>query len=231
MHVIPRVRVVGHVPVIGGKRIFLLQVSNPTLGPVRVRFAPSPYQGEPAWDDPIHRTEQLLSALSVDSFKGVYLDAQLRPDLVDGGCHPSEVVELHSAEDSLLGLGGGGGRGGTAALPPEVAAWRDTRVEHGWSSSTSSSSSSSSGSSSAVRLVAQRASTAWYEWVVADWKVGADNDESPERSVTAATAIPLRLEIEVGAGSWETSLIQPRENMADGEVDRVPLDLILVVGQ
>jgi len=102
-------------------------------------------------------------------------------------------------------------------------------VEHGWSSSTSSS--SSSGSSSAVRLVAQRASTAWYEWIVADWKVGADNDESPERSVTAATAIPLRLEIEVGAGSWETSLIQPRENMADGEVDRVPLDLILVVGQ
>jgi hypothetical protein len=43
----------------------------------------------------------------------------------------------------------------------------------------------------------------------------------------SAYAVSLRLEVEVGAGTWESSLIQPRASQYLGFVDRVPFDLVL----
>ena len=45
----------------------------------------------------------------------------------------------------------------------------------------------------------------------------------------ANVAVPLALEIELGAGSWETSLIPPKDELSHGELDMVSLDLLLVI--
>jgi hypothetical protein len=43
-------------------------------------------------------------------------------------------------------------------------------------------------------------------------------------------AAPLALEIELGSGSWETSLIPPNLDLKADEVDKVILDLLIVMG-
>ena len=45
----------------------------------------------------------------------------------------------------------------------------------------------------------------------------------------SAAAVPFSLQIEVGNGSWESSLVQPAKQPADEDgVDRVTFDLVLV---
>jgi hypothetical protein len=72
---------------------------------------------------------------------------------------------------------------------------------------------------SSIVLVSQNSSVAWFELSIARM----------HSSPTVAIATPLALEIEVGNGSWETSLISPRRDLADGEVDTVRLNLLLVL--
>lgn len=87
------------------------------------------------------------------------------------------------------------------AIPKEVLAWEPAHVDDT--------------AKDRMRLIAQSASIAWFELYI------------PSYEGRTVTAVPLALEIEVGNGSWESSLIQPRV-ISDSKADKVTLDLVLV---
>jgi len=62
-----------------------------------------------------------------------------------------------------------------------------------------------------LRLVAKTASDAWFELVAPD--------------VSSSNAIPLALQVDLGNGSWESSLIPTKPEA--GESDNVTFDLVL----
>jgi hypothetical protein len=203
VHVVPRVRVTGQAAV-GNTRFLLLKVSNPTLGSVRLRFAASSYRGEVnCWsdcddddDDDAAGTINLLQGLLVDTLSQEHLDVELNTSLLSS-MESTDKVELLSSEDSILELGVKAGE-----VPHEVASWSPR--EEG-----------ETAASSAMQVVATRASTAWFQLAVPN-----------VASVDGTLAVPIALQVDIGNGSWESSLIQPQEGVED---DHVTFDLVIVL--
>lgn len=106
----------------------------------------------------------------------------------------TETVELLSAEDSFIEFGGK-----AREIPSEVRDWTPSvpTVDK-----------------STMRVVASSSSTAWFELVT----FGLDEMDGKR------PAIPLAIEVEVGNGSWESSLI-PQQQKNEG--DFVAFDLVL----
>lgn len=197
MHVIPRVQPVRHVVVQqndDSKHIFLLRVTNPTLGTIRLRFATSTYPGEV--DRETNAVTEKLSDLLVDTFTGQHVNAQLERDVLKLAA--TEHVELLSAEDSFIEFGSGG-----KEIPYKVLRWEPSAA--------------TAADTSAMKLVAQSASTAWFELVVPN---------VPAVDAAWRPAVPLALQIEVGNGSWQSSLVQPKPVEGE-EQDWVTFDLVI----
>lgn len=170
---------------------FLLKVTNPTLGPVRLRFAASAYEGELGWDtnDP---PETNINHLLVDELTQTLLDINLDTNVLRD-LATTETVELLSSEDSFIEFGGK-----ARETPPEIREWTapEDVVDK-----------------SAIRLVASSSSTAWFELLT--FGLESTDGQYP--------AIPIALEVEVGNGSWESSLIPQQQN----ENDFVSFDLVI----
>jgi hypothetical protein len=187
-------------------QVFLLKVSNPTLGSVRLRFSKSAYGGEKEyWNDTAGQSSTngsttLFAGLLVDTLEQRFVQAELKPALMNG-LETTETVELLSAEDSIIEL-----RGKTLRTPELVMNWDPElvlkRVD------------TAEGSVPFIRLVAQSAADAWFEVVVLE----------AQADVSMASAVPLALEVDLGHGSWESSLI-PTKDVAK---DMVVFDLVLV---
>jgi len=192
------VRPVKHV-VQNDKRIFLVNVTNPTLGTIRLRFNSSSYRGEvdQSTDAPSDNITTQLPNLLVDTISDKHVNAQLQLDVLKLG--PTEQVELLSAEDSFIEFGGK-----SKEIPHQVLRWDPSESD-------------AVGTSSSMRLVAKSASTAWFELTVLDVRTET-SDLLP--------AVPLALQIEVGNGSWQSSLVQPQQTTGDEE-DWVTFDLVL----
>jgi hypothetical protein len=210
----------------------LLKVTNPTLGSLRLRFAASPYVGEPDWDsvgvdgavpiagtDPNQFTDS-LPGLLVHTFTQAHWDVEYDSGVLRD-LPASETVELHSSEDSIIEMGGHKAR----QTPPEVVYWEPPPVV---------ASTDEDLTKPVLRLVTHRASSAWFELAFVEPARFCEADETAERARTHAPdklawAVSLRLEVEVGPGSWETSLIPPLSTgKSDAtSVDRVPFDLVL----
>lgn len=199
---IPHVAIAKHVPVAGGHAV-LLKVTNPTLGSLRLRFAASSYKGETDWEDPT-RTSTLLPNLLVDTIHQTFVNAQLDVEHLSSVV-PTESVNVLSAEDSIIELGGK-----ARMVHEDVRRWEaPANIADGKSN---------------LRLVTQNASTVWYELLVA---TGGSPEQNRELGPTLA--VPIALQIEVGDGSWESSLIPPAEPAAGEIVDWVTFDLVLVM--
>jgi hypothetical protein len=160
--------------------------------------------GEPVWDDPSNTTPNLGNVL-VDPFTQQHVDAILVPGLAHD-LQSTEICQLEAAEDSFLELGKSSNE-----EPDEVATWDagDVLVD---------SKVSPEASSSSLRLVGQKNSCAWFELVLLE--------KSMEKGVNCA--IPVALQIEVGDGSWESSLIQPQPVNGDEAKDMVTFDLVII---
>jgi hypothetical protein len=213
--------------------VVLLKVTNPTLGSLRLRFAASPYVGEPDWDsvdgdgaapsadaDPNQFTDS-LPGLMVHTFTQTHWDVEYDSGVLRD-LPASETVELHSSEDSIIEMGGHKAR----QTPPEVVNWEPPP--------TVAASTDEDGTKPVLRLVTHRASSAWFELAFVEPARFCEADETAERARTHAPdrlawAVSLRLEVEVGPGSWETSLIPPLSTGGSDatSVDRVPFDLVL----
>lgn len=172
---------------------FLLKVTNPTLGPVRLRFGASAYEGEQGWDaDDLPETcmNQLLVDELTQTFWDIKLNTSILRDLAT-----TATVELLSSEDSFIEFGGK-----ARETPPKILQWKvpAEKVEK-----------------SSIRLVASSHSTVWFELLT----FGLEGAEGHH------PAIPIALEVEVGNGSWESSLIPQKQN----ENDFVAFDLLIAV--
>jgi hypothetical protein len=187
-------------------QVFLLKVSNPTLGSVRLRFSKSAYGGEKEyWNDTAGQSSTngsttLFAGLLADTLVQRFVQAELKPALMDG-LQTTETVELLSAEDSIIEL-----RGKTLRTPELVMNWDPELVLKLVDTA--------EGSVPFIRLVAQSAADAWFELVVLE----------AQTDMSMASAVPLALEVDLGHGSWESSLI-PTKDVAK---DMVVFDLVLV---
>lgn len=184
------------------KHAFLLKVSNPTLGTIRLRLAGSEYAGEPAWDEPAMTTNYLQNVL-VDPFTDRHINALVMPHAVQS-LEPTEICELEPAEDSFLELGKSADE-----VPEAVAKWDagdvlfDSKV-------------SPNGPTASLRLITGQNSTAWFELVVLEG--------TPPNGVLSS--VPLSMDIEVGNGSWDSSLVRPLPNLQD-QKDMVSFNLVI----
>lgn len=221
IHVIPRVHVARHHTALVtndedktlcNKHAFLIKVANPTLGTVRLRFVESNYVGEmDYWNDDGRQVAgttatQLFTNLLVDTLTQTACRVKLKPDLAST-LGSTKTVELLSAEDSIIELGVN-----ARDTPEPVLNWDPDAIVENLDSD------SGAVVSSSMRVVAQSASDAWFELVVREIIEGPS---SPAK----ATAIPLAVEVDLGNGSWESSLIPVKEGVGN---DKVTFDLVLV---
>jgi hypothetical protein len=172
---------------------FLLKVTNPTLGPVRLRFGSSTYDGETNWEDADGPRVTFLKDLVVDELMQESLQVDLQTTILRD-LATTETVELLSAEDSFIEFGGK-----AREVPGGVRNWK--APEGGIVAA------------SQMRLVASSSSTAWFELVTAGLEVVEGS----------RPGLPFGIEVEVGNGSWESSLI-PQKN---AENDFVSFDLVI----
>jgi len=199
VEVLPRVRVCAG-GTDGMRHAFLIKVSNPTLGVVRLRLAPSSYTGECIWDNK-DLTTKYLENIVVDPLKRFSLDAFLATEITKG-IRATSLCELEPVEDSFLELGNK-----TSNVPEAVSYWEagdaifDARV--------------SKANPATLRELGQKKSVAWFELVVME----------PQTDSGAYSAVPITMQLQVGDGSWESSLVRSRD---DGNGDFVSFDLVII---
>jgi hypothetical protein len=173
--------------------VFLIKVVNPTLGAVRLRFAASSYKGEPEWDD-VTKPTATLDHLLVDTLTQARFTVKLETMALKT-LPATEIVELLSAEDSIIEMGGK-----ARETPESVVNWDASKTS----------------GEAKMTLVAQCASDAWFELVVPKSNLPESSNDRP--------ALPFRLQVELGDGSWESSLIPPQSGK---EKDWIEFDLVL----
>lgn len=137
-----------------------------------------------------------MPGLLVDTLHQTHADVELNTDVLKDFVE-TETVELLSAEDSIIELGGR-----ARQTPPEVSNWNLATVQVG---------------DAAMRLVAKSASDAWFELIMPELPL---TDDAP------TPAVPVQLRVELGDGSWESSLIA-RKPTEDGKPDMVVFDLVI----
>lgn len=212
VHSVPRVSVVrlGSTDPVGpGKpgrhHALLLSVRNPTLNAVRLSVGPPS-------DAPGQLDGDELDGVLVDGIDGRRVDARRIDDGGEGG-KPTESVELEPVQDAFLEMGRG--RGGS---PEEVEGWDAAAALSGEVADVPS-----------LRLVAAREDTAWVEFIAGERGEASDSGaEAGVGSGASHVAAALSLRIEVGEGSWESSLVKPRSSEREGEVDTVNVDLLVL---
>eukprot|EP00980_Cylindrotheca_fusiformis_P028103 scaffold22580_cov210-Cylindrotheca_fusiformis.AAC.10 len=202
IQMVPRVRASIHASD-GTRHAFLLKVSNPTLGTIRFRLAGSEYSGEPVWDGDDSERTPFLEKILVDPLNQQIVNAKL-VESVGSSIQPSEICALEAGEDTFLDFGRSSNE-----EPIEVAKWDAGEVL--------ADSKVSEATPSTLRVVGSRKSCAWLELVLLETSMEAG----------IYNAVPLSLQIEVGDGSWESSLIQP-ELSKDKSKDMVTFDLVVV---
>eukprot|EP00536_Pseudo-nitzschia_multiseries_P013121 jgi/Psemu1/210666/e_gw1.542.6.1 len=200
IEVLPRVRVCVSASD-GNRHAFLMKVSNPTLGIVRLRLAPSSYTGECLWDNK-DMTTKYLESIVVDPFKRVSLNAFLDTEVAKG-IEATSFCELEPVEDSFLELGNKTSNN----VPEAVSRWEAGEAM--------SDSKVSAENPAILRELGQKKSVAWFELIVME-----TCDDS-----NAHAAVPITMQLQVGGGSWESSLVQSQD---DGNGDFVSFDLVVI---
>eukprot|EP00535_Pseudo-nitzschia_heimii_P002195 CAMPEP_0197185232 /NCGR_PEP_ID=MMETSP1423-20130617/11485_1 /TAXON_ID=476441 /ORGANISM="Pseudo-nitzschia heimii, Strain UNC1101" /LENGTH=533 /DNA_ID=CAMNT_0042636241 /DNA_START=140 /DNA_END=1741 /DNA_ORIENTATION=+ len=203
IEVLPRVRVSIDASD-GSRHAFLIKISNPTLGNVRLRLAPSKYTGETRWDSKTETTSYLKNIV-VDPLKKISVDAQLETNVAKA-INVTDLCELEAAEDSFLELGNKTSNN----VPKAVSLWEagdilfDSKVSQDLPAT--------------LRRLGQKKSVAWFELVVL---------ESPTGS-SVHSAVPITMELQVGDGYWESSLVQPENDGIHDIKDFVAFDLVII---
>lgn len=154
------------------------------------------------WDEPESVSSDLRNLL-VDPFSDQHINAHVMPEAVRS-LESTEICELQPAEDSFLELGKGADE-----VPEAVATWEASKV-------LSESMVSSDGPAGSLRLITSKNSVAWFELIVPEGSLEEGVD----------SAVPIALDIEVGNGSWDSSLVRP-ELSEHGEKDIVSFDLVI----
>ena len=145
-----------------------------------------------------------LQNILVDPFTETFVQGVLcNPDATTT-LDNTDFIELDAADDPFLDIGKA-----KAEDPLEVLNWDVTTALGGESNG------------SHLRIVAAQGDTAWVEL-----KLCNVNQLTEEGKYLA---IPISLQIEVGNGSWEASLIKRRTDLSNDEQDLVTLNLVTLL--
>ncbi len=205
IHVVPRVQLCRHgTEPVSGKVAVLLKVKNPTLNMIRLRFS-----GPNSSEEVLNSKE--LENILVDPFMETTIaKAEMCSSDSLSSIDPSEWIELDSAEDLLLDIG--------------KRQQDDPEVVRSWDSAPLFDTLDSD-SLPKLTTIASRGDTSWVELVLPNTVVvGSDGEKTPSDYF----AVPLSMQIEVGNGSWEASLIK-RRDVPEEEQDLVQLDFVVLL--
>jgi hypothetical protein len=152
--------------------------------------------------------ERELKNIPIDPFSQTFVSGHICSAKASDLTASTDWLVLESAEDLFLDI-----RKGQEDDPTEV---RD------WEASTSINF-PGQGVVSTFRIVAVRKDTAWLELI-------APIESKPDMASSDEThlAIPIEMQIEVGNGSWEASLIK-KCDLPDGEIDTVTMNLVALL--
>ena len=139
-----------------------------------------------------------LKEILVDPFNERRVPAQLCPSSVSNELGSTEFIELDPADDPFLDIGKE-----KRGVPPEISGWEGTAIENL--------------GNSGLKLVASQGDTSWVEFAF-----------TSENEVATNIAVPFSMQIEVGNGSWEASLVK-RKELSEQEKDLVELGLVAVL--
>jgi hypothetical protein len=211
---------------------FLIQVTNPTLGNIRFRLSPSSYGGEwDYWNEESAFTNTATAATTSNPILRHVLVDTLHRTILDQlnilttfntmTTQPTKTVELLPAEDLIIESGRTSHTTGTSSnqqsdattIPLNILNWDPTTAD-------------STTEENSIRFIGQNSSTAWFELTTTN--TTTNNTITTGSSATTSGevqsyGIPIALEIELGNGSWESSLI-PIQN----ENDMVAFNIVLV---
>ena len=205
IHVLPRVQLCryGTDPTTG-KVAALLKVKNPTLNMIRLRFS-GPNSSEEGESIGTRELENIL----IDPFTETKI---AKADLCSSlsSIAPSDWIELDSAEDLLLDIGKR-----QENDPPVVISWDFAHLLDAVDSD----------SLPKLTIVASRGDTSWVEMILPNPVVMGSDGEKPPGNYFV---VPLSMQIEVGNGSWEASLIK-RRDIPEQEQDLVRLDFVVLL--
>lgn len=173
------------------RHALLVKIQNPTLGIVRLKFgANGASDGQKQVVDNSVNDGAFMHNIPLDKFQRTYVTAAVLKDknentYFDGS---TETVELEAAEDAFLELG----KDFQSEAPREVKSWDAISVL------------SSSTRANEIKLIAQQKDAAWFEFIFNNVESAIEQNME---SYVATT--PIGLQLQVGDGSWETSLIEP----------------------
>jgi hypothetical protein len=242
IHVVPRVRVIRQ----GRSRqiddtttcqttsyAVLLSVKNPTLNKIRLRLAASTTAAagpsESTSTPPSVSIDQReLENILVNPFTEKFVQGHLCPVDAMSSITPTDYFILDPADDPFLDIGNKSSN--TEGGDPLVVKNWDAMMTLGTIAGDGGIGSSSS--KSKLQLVATKGDTAWVELILC-----FDDATSPPPIITTNDTstnadyltVPLALQIEVGNGSWEASLIKRRDDIPDEEMDLVTLNLVALL--
>jgi hypothetical protein len=180
----------------------------------------SQYKGEPSWND--HRIKNpALEDLLVETLTNKHVDVFILDTSSPGDTESfliSDVVVLHSAEDSIADIGK------VLETPDEVVNWDSEKAMAAVSTDDSMSSLEENHVAfHGIKVLAEKSGSVWFELICC---TKLSPDMKPVSS-ELFSAFPLSLQIEVGNGSRESSLIKA-DSTEEGEVaDKVLCDLVV----
>lgn len=215
VHVVPRVQLCRHgADTKTQKYAALMKVKNPTLNMIRLRLSgPSDLEEEKTEGEDTSTSfpqidEHELENILVDPFTETFVQGVLCNPESMVSLTPTDFFVLEPADDPFLDIGKG-----KEEEPPAVKDW----------DATSTLDSMDDSNTSQLKLVATRGDTAWVELILCNATA-----EDFSSNVNKYLALPLALQIEVGNGSWEASLIK-RRDLPDEEQDLVTLSLVTLL--
>ena len=146
-----------------------------------------------------------MKNIVVDPLKKISVDAQLDTNVAKA-IDATDLCELEPAEDSFLELGSKMSND----VPEAVSSWEAGDVLFH--------SKVSKELPATLRQLGQKKSVAWFELVVL---------ESPN-AFSVHTAVPITMELQVGDGYWESSLVHPENDGTHDIKDFVAFDLVII---
>ncbi|KAL3777637.1 hypothetical protein ACHAWO_012526 [Cyclotella atomus] len=185
----------------GLKYAVLMKVRNPTLSMIRLRFSPPSLKGS---SENCFINERELENIPIEPFSQKFVNAHAISASCIDSLTPTDWVELENAEDMFLDMGTG-----HMEDPPNVRNWKASAVLDAVSD----------GIGSTLRIVASQKDTAWVEMLAL-----AESSLKQASAGKSHLAIPFGMQIEVGNGSWEASLIK-KQDLPKGEMDMVTLNV------
>jgi hypothetical protein len=177
---------------------FLIQMANPNMCTVRARLAAAAaasqkkYTGEEYGNDK-HVIKHVLMDSLEENYENVVLDWNATCNMA-----ASDFVELESVQDSFLEMGR------VTLLPDAVATWNGSSVLV-----------TTAAEETSCRLVACQKDVAWFELHVKSSAIVTNHTGDSSNNNDDFVAVPIALQIQVGDGSWESSLI-PQKKTNDG---------------